>query len=341
QESKYASMDEAIYHVSEPIFFSGGTVFLAMLTLFTTVFEPYNHFAPVFSMAVVVILLAGLTLIPSIFALMGRRAFWPFIPQVEKDYKHKKGFWYKVSQLVVKRPAMMAGALFIILLVGVFNLTTMNFSYNLMNSFPEDISSRKGFEILADNYPPGQLAPVNVILQSDDPIDVGEDFLQKVNTLREKLSDHTGITSVSPAIMDDMLDGTEELPRNFLSEEEKSIKLQIVLDNNPYDIKALNTVEELRDDANEYLKDSGLSTDQFTLHYEGQTADQVDVQQMNKRDMIILFSIVIVLLTVILGIQTRSILLPILMMFTILLSYTSSLGFGWLIFKNLLGYEAI
>lgn len=341
QESKYASMDEAIYHVSEPIFFSGGTVFLAMLTLFTTVFEPYNHFAPVFSMAVVVILLAGLTLIPSIFALMGRRAFWPFIPQVEKDYKHKKGFWYKVSQLVVKRPAMMAGTLFIILLVGVFNLTTMNFSYNLMNSFPEDISSRKGFEILADNYPPGQLAPVNVILQSDDPIDVGEDFLQKVNTLREKLSDHTGITSVSPEIMDDMLDGTEELPRNFLSEEEKAIKLQIVLDNNPYDIEALKTVEELRDDANEYLKDSGLSTDQFTLHYEGQTADQVDVQQMNKRDMIILFSIVIVLLTVILGIQTRSILLPILMMFTILLSYTSSLGFGWLIFKNILGYEAI
>src|SRR5699024_5017196 len=149
------------------------------------------------------------------------------------------------------------------------------------------------------------------------------------------------ITSVSPEIMDDMLDGTEELPRNFLSEEEKAIKLQIVLDNNPYDIEALKTVEELRDDANEYLKDSGLSTDQFTLHYEGQTADQVDVQQMNKRDMIILFSIVIVLLTVILGIQTRSILLPILMMFTILLSYTSSLGFGWLIFKNILGYEAI
>src|SRR5699024_2472587 len=28
QESKYESMQEAIHHVSEPIFFSGGTVFL-------------------------------------------------------------------------------------------------------------------------------------------------------------------------------------------------------------------------------------------------------------------------------------------------------------------------
>src|SRR5690625_2571886 len=47
REDKYESMDEAIYHVSEPIFFSGGTVFLAMLTLFATVFVPYNNFAPV------------------------------------------------------------------------------------------------------------------------------------------------------------------------------------------------------------------------------------------------------------------------------------------------------
>src|SRR5699024_9664445 len=88
-ESKYESMQEAIYHVSEPIFFSGGTVFLAMITLFATVFKPYNHFAPVFSVAVVVILIAGLTLIPSIFALMGRKAFWPFIPKVNDDKKRK------------------------------------------------------------------------------------------------------------------------------------------------------------------------------------------------------------------------------------------------------------
>src|SRR5690625_4318546 len=101
RESKYEAMDEAIYHVSEPIFFSGGTVLLAMLTLFTTVFEPYNHFAPVFSMAVVVILIAGLTLIPSIFALMGRRAFWLFIPKVEEILDIKKGFRYNVSRIDV------------------------------------------------------------------------------------------------------------------------------------------------------------------------------------------------------------------------------------------------
>src|SRR5699024_6175442 len=90
-----------------------------------------------------------------------------------------------------------------------------------------------------------------------------------------------------------------------------------------------------------FLKDSGFSTNEFQLHYAGQTAEQVDVKQMNQRDMIVLFSLVIVLLTIILGFQTRSIVLPILMMFTILLSYSASLGVGWFIFEKIMGYDAI
>src|SRR5690625_473427 len=230
RESKYESMDEAIYHVSEPIFFSGGTVLLAMLTLFTTVFEPYNHFAPVFSMAVVVILIAGLTLIPSIFALMGRRAFWPFIPKVEESPERKKGFWYKVSRIVVKRPTLMAGILLIVLLAGVFNLTTMKFNFNLMGSFPEDISSRKGFEILADHYPPGQLAPVDVLLQSDEEIELDEAFFESVNKLNEKIANYDGVDRVTPTLSDDVIAGEEDLPRNFLSEEGRAVKLQVTLD---------------------------------------------------------------------------------------------------------------
>src|SRR5690625_1773986 len=138
-----------------------------------------------------------------------------------------------------------------------------------------------------------------------------------------------------------MVNGDKDLPRNFLAEEEKAVKLQVTLADNPYEKNALNTVEQLRDNADKFLTDSGFSTSDFQLHYAGQTGEQVDVQQMNKRDMIVLFSLVIVLLTIILGVQTRSILLPVLMMFTILLSYTASLGFGWFIFEKIMGYDAI
>lgn len=339
--SKYDAMGEAIHHVSEPIFFSGGTVFLAMLTLFVTVFEPYNHFAPVFSIAVVFILIAGLTLIPAIFALMGRKAFWPFIPKVKENEQPKNGFWTKVGNLVIKRPAIIAGTILIILLVGAFNVTSMNFSFNLLKSFPDDMSSRTGFELLEENYPPGQLAPVTVILRSDDKIDSDETFLQNVNTLRRTLEEQEGITSVSPDITDDMMSGESDLPRNFLSDNEHAIKLQVILDGNPYERDALDTVESMRESADRFIKDSGLSTKDFTLHFEGQTAQQLDVKQMNQRDMILLFTLVTVFLTIVLGFQTKSVLLPVLMMGTIILSYVASLGFGWWIFEHFFGYDAI
>ncbi|MFE8698342.1 MMPL family transporter [Cytobacillus sp. FJAT-53684] len=341
QESKYASMQEAISHVSEPIVFSGGTILLAMLTLFVTIFKPYNHFAPVFSVAVIVILIAGLTLIPSIFALMGRKAFWPFIPKVEKEKNTKSGIWFAISKQVMKKPGLLSGILLIILLIGVFNFTSIQYSFNLLKSFPEDMPSRQGFELLEENYPAGQLAPVTVLIQSEEEFPMDAAFFNKVNQLVTKLSDESNIVSATPIIQDEMMKDQQMQPRNYLAETHKTVRLQFILDSNPYEKEALDTIQRLRDSEVSLLKDSGFSTADVKLHFAGQSAQQLDVNHMNQRDMIVLFSLVTVLLTIILGFQTKSFLMPILMMATILLSFFSTMGFGWWIFKHLMGYDAI
>ncbi|MGM8364343.1 MMPL family transporter [Virgibacillus sp. W0181] len=340
QDSKYASMSEAIHHVSEPIFFSGGTIFIAMLTLFVTVFEPYHAFAPVFSIAVVFILIAGLTLIPSLFAIMGRKAFWPSIPKVEKGPKQKHRFWGGIGNLAKKHPIVFGVILIITLGIGTFNITTIDYSFNQLKSFPEDMSSRAGFELLESHYPAGQLAPVHVILKSNKQIDADEKFLDQVSNLTDNLEKNANVNSVSPKLSKEIIKGEEGIPNDFLSENNKAIKLQLTLDSNPYDPKALDTIDELRDSEEDLLQSSGFSAG-YDLHYSGQTAQQLDVREMNKRDTIFLFSIVIVLITLILGFQTRSILMPVLMVGTILLSYGATLGFGWWIFEHLMGYDSI
>ncbi|WP_312472137.1 MMPL family transporter [Neobacillus sp.] len=339
--SKFDAMGEAIHHVSEPILFSGGTVLLAVLTLFTTVFMPYNHFAPVFSVAMVFILAAGLTLIPSIFALVGRKAFWPFIPKVDETVKKKTGFWHKVSQQVTKHPAILTGILLITLLAGAFNTTSIHYSFNIMKSFPEELSSRQGFELLEKHYPAGQLAPVTVILTKDDQIVLDDKFLKSVKTLEAKLKNTNGVDSISQGITEEMIRDATKLPHGLIGENKKAVKLQLVLKDNPYDVGALETVQKLHDQDKKFLSESGLSTSSYQLHYAGQTAEQLDIRVMNQRDTIILFSLVTILITIMLGIQTRSILMPLLMMATILLSYVSTLGFGWIIFHNILGYDSI
>ena len=80
-ESVNDAMTETMRHVKEPIFFSGSTIILGVATLFFALYEPYRNFAPAFAIAAIAMLIAGLTLLPALFALIGRKAFWPVIPK--------------------------------------------------------------------------------------------------------------------------------------------------------------------------------------------------------------------------------------------------------------------
>ncbi|GIP35185.1 MMPL family transporter [Paenibacillus sp. J2TS4] len=339
--SKYDAMKVAMAQVAEPIWFSGGTVFVAMLTLFTAVFKPYNHFAPVFSVAVVVILLGGLTLIPALFSLIGRKVFWPFIPKLEDGEAKTKGFWSRMGTFVTKKPAVTATVLLVLLTAASINFGTMSYSFNLLKSFPEDISSRQGFDILEDRFPPGKLAPVSVVLKSDKELELNSDLVEKLASLSEAIEQGGGIYEIKPAITADLADPDAPLPRNFLAESKHALKLQVTLEANPYDPAALDWLESLRDNSTALLKDSGLDPSQYSLHYAGQTAEQADVRIMNQRDMLLIFSLIAIFITLMLALQTRSILLAFYMMATILLSYAATMGLGWAIFHKVLGYDSI
>lgn len=67
---------------------------------------------------------------------------------------------------------------------------------------------------------------------------------------------------------------------------------------------------------------------------EGQSAEQLAVREMNERDMIVAFSVITVLITVMLMFQSGSIIMGLVMIFTMLISYTASLGLGWFLFEN-------
>lgn len=341
--NQYDAMRVTMSQVGEPILFSGGTVLIAMLTLFAAVFKPYHNFAPVFSIAMVVILLAGLTLIPAVFALVGRKAFWPFVPKLEPEQPAKRsgGLWAKTGSFVVKRPAIITSVLLIVLTVLSLNVATVKYSFNLMKSFPEELSSRQGFELLEMNFPKGKLAPVSVVLTSDKELVIDEPFLQKVKALEAAIQNGGGIDSVSPVIVPGMGTPNAALPRNFIAGDKHALKLQLTLADNPYDPAALNTVSALRQASAALLQSSGLDATSHELHFAGQTAEQLDVSIMNKRDTLVTFSLIAVLITIMLMFQTRSLLAPVIMMFTILISYLATLGLGWFVFHTVLGYEAI
>ncbi|WP_139991292.1 MMPL family transporter [Paenibacillus paridis] len=339
-DNKHQAMAAAMKQVAEPILFSGGTVLLAMLALFAATFQPYRGFAPVFSAAVAVILLAGLTLVPAVFALLGRKAFWPFVPKLQRQPSQTGGgrqrLWTKIGTFVTNKPKRVAGILLTLLVLAAVNSLGISFSFNLMNSFPEKLASRQGFELLEKHYPPGELAPVTMILSSASDIEADPAFTDKLRALTELMMKEGKVASVSP----ELTEGTE-WPIEALSTDKHSVKLQMVLKINPYDSEALNTVEGWKKESAAWLKDSGFDPGLHSLQFAGQTAAQVDVREMNKQDTLVVFALIALLIAIMLAWQTGSIKLAMFMMATILLSYAAALGLSWGVFHSLLGYETI
>lgn len=320
-EDVSAAMRETMRHVREPIFFSGSTIILGVATLFFALYEPYRNFAPVFVIAAAAMLIAGMTLLPSLFALTGRKAFWPVIPKYGDVTAEKKTIWGKVAKVVTGKPVLFMVPILLLLLLGAWNVTNIDEFYDLISSFPEDLSSRVGYERLGEAFSEGSLAPGTLLFVSDHELSM--EGLQKVVAEIEK---EPGIDEVT-------------VQSNPVTEDGKAAKFSVTFAGNPYGLHAFDTVLKLREDSNQLLADAGLKDTE--LFIAGETAVNTDLRDINDRDILLIMILMTVLITIMLGFQTKSLIAPIYMMGSILLSFAATLGLSYFLFQVFLDLEGL
>ncbi|WP_226035404.1 MMPL family transporter [Aquibacillus saliphilus] len=318
EESKYEAMKLAMRATGEPVFFAGGTVLAAMLVLFFADFRDYQNFAPIFGLAMFFIIIASITLVPALFTLFGRKAFWPKVPKFGQEKNVKHGIWGPIAKFVVNKPGLSGGIIGIFLLITAFNVFNLDFEFDTVKKFPEDLPSRVGYEIVEAKYDKGELAPTTLLIESDEAL-VEED----VTAITGKLQEHNEISSVRLTAQ---------------SEDSKALKLSVVLAINPYSTEAMDIIKDLREDTPNLLKDASISTEAY---FSGVTAKLVDERDVNNKDIFTIVVLETLLILILLFVLTRSIKMPIYMMATILLSYVSALGLGIFLVDFLFDYEAI
>ena len=317
-ENKHEAMKHAMRATGEPVFFAGGTVLAAMLILFFADFRDYQNFAPVFGLAMLIIMLASVTLVPALFTLFGRKAFWPKVPKYGEETEVKHGIWGPVAKFVVNKPGVSGGLVAIFMVVTALNVFNLEFEFNSVKNFPDDLPSRVGYEIVEEKFNKGDLAQTTVLLESDDSISE-----QQLAAFAKKLSDLEEIHSASPSGITD--DG-------------QAAKVTVSLTMNPYSTGAIDFIDELRGESEELQKDTGLDAD---ITYTGTTAKLADEREVNNGDIIKIVSLETLLILVLLFVLTRSFKMPWYMMATILLSYASALGLGLLLVDVFFGYDAV
>lgn len=333
EQDKLAALRRAFKDASGAIAMSGFTVVLSLFALLAAKYGAYHRFAVPFSLSIFIMGLVSLTLIPALLAIIGRASFYPFIPRTEemererararvknkifKPSKAQSGPGHAIGRLVVTRPWTVVICC-VVLLGGLAGFAPqIKFTYDLLSSFPKDMPSSEGFAMISEAYSPGDLAPVTVIVQTE-----GKEAEVEKLLAAQPLVAH--VSEAVPGVSDP----------NLLS---YTASLSI----NPYSQQAMDAIPKLRAKLEQALEEAGITQAAANVWIGGQTAAQHDAEQLTIRDMKVVIPLVIVLIMILLVAYLRSVTAMLYLIGTVVLSYGSALGLGWVILHYGMGVEAI
>ncbi len=331
EENKFLALAQSFKESAGAIAMSGLTVVIGLAALGLADYGAFQRFAVPFSVGVLLTGIAVLTLLPAVLALLGRSAFWPVIPRTEqmdeayatrknkpvKMRKENHRYMRKVGEFATKNAwvvIIITGALLIGLAI---TSTQVKYNYDLLSSFPEDMSSREGFALIEDNFTPGELAPVQVLVDTE-----GEDL-----NITDQLKALQYVSIVNEI---------------RVGQTNSNIQLyELDLNKNPYSNEAMEDVDDLKIVLPSILTDAGLQDAENRFYVGGETSAQIDTRDVQKRDESIIQPVIIVVIFVLLLIYLRAFVTSVQLMVTVLISFFAALGAGWLIIHYGLGHDSI
>lgn len=314
QSDARVALTTALAETWEAITASGLTVTLAVLTLLFADYGDYRSFAPVLGLGVFVTLVAGLTLMPALLAVLGRRAFWPRVPHLGETSEHRT--WRRIAEAVAAGPRRSAAAVAAVLAVLALGTLLYSPRFSFTEDFLKDMPSKQGYALLERHFPRGSLAPTTVLIQAPQAPPA---FVTGMIT---------GALNKAPGVAAAFPTGTADGGR--------LLSFQVVLTGDPYSKEALQQVRDLRRTARKVA-----ATGNGTALVGGPSAIQADTWALSNRDTLLVAVAALVVVGAILAVLLRSLVAPLYLLATNLLSYLAALGATILITEKLFGWERI
>jgi len=177
-----------VHLVGETISSSAGTVFVGFMSLVLAEMGMFKSAGPMLAIGIAVSLLAGLTLVPALLAVLGNRAFWP-----ARARHHSSGRLYEAtSKLVSCRPLLTISIIVAVMApLSVYGLSR-DLNYDMVSELPDDIPSVQGYDLLQEQMGGGVLFPLTVVVTDRDP----EAMAAEIARLSDELYALEGVSDV-------------------------------------------------------------------------------------------------------------------------------------------------
>jgi len=328
---KTVAMQQALKRSGGAVAMSGLTVVFSLLVLLFAEYGSVQRFAVPFSLAILIMMVASLSLVPAILAILGRISFYPFVPRTEemieqraakkkkspKKKSNKQTFGKHIGNIVTKHPWKVTIITTLFLALFAFFSTKTTYTYDLLSSFPEDMPSREGFALMEEHFNAGELAPLSIMIDTEGKEIKVQDALTKLDSVANVSDPETGKSN------------------------KDLVKYSVELSTNPYSNEAMDDLPTIKKTVKEELEKAGITKSDDKVWMAGITAEQLDTKETTSHDASVIIPINISLIAVLLLVYLRSITATIYLIATVLLSYFSALGLGWIILHYFFGVEAI
>ena len=149
------------------VVFAGTTVILSLLGLFVLQL-PFMHGLAVGAIAaVVLVMLAAVTLLPAMLGFTGRAIDKVHVPGlVQTGAMPSSGsFWYRWSRTVQRHPAITGTTALLVLLIMAIPLFSMRLAFTDAGNDPPGLTTRQAYNLLAEGFGPGFNGPLVLVAQ--------------------------------------------------------------------------------------------------------------------------------------------------------------------------------
>lgn len=312
----------ALRGATGPILASGGTVIAGLLCLLLSEMNSHRILGPVAALGIVFAMLAALTLLPALLMWAGKAAYWPRKPRAldadgpatrsdgtdieqARAYAHAgHGLWPAVTRLVSSRPRTVWIATALLLVIGTLGVGQLKADGISQTDFViGQTDSKAGQKALGEHFAAGSGAPTVVIASKDQAKDV-----------TAMLTEDPGVDSVGRP-----------------TEHDDQVMLNATLKNAPESTQAEDTVQRLRTEF-----DAPAFGDQVLVG--GDTAVALDTRDASIHDRNLIIPIVLTVIALILVVLLRSIVAPLILVASTVLSFGTALGVSALVFNSVFDF---
>ncbi|HET8991547.1 MAG TPA: MMPL family transporter [Candidatus Saccharimonadales bacterium] len=353
---------KALSRVGESISFSAATVIVALLSLVLATFQIYSTLGVPLAMGVALMLLAGLTLLPALLAIFGRAVFWPMKPHQHTSKRF--GAWGKISARIVQRPV-------IVLVVGVIFFGALAFAvpgykasgFGGGSAPPPGTDSAEGTAQLNKHFPsdnanptyilfvisssfwqnPAEISQLSTLVKDNKnfnhvsgPLNPNGFSLSpaQITGLYTKIGSPWKLPALQPSSLSKIPPLTYQLYRStsaYVSPDGKTIQYSVGLAaGDPGSTNAMVATPTIRSAISNIAskggaKDSGMY---------GQSSAFYDISSISNSDLIRVIPIAVIVIGILLGFLMRSVVAPIYLVISVVLSYLAAFGVSVIIFMH-------